>query len=167
MACEFSEFRRTFLSAACALRPGLAAPERTSEGASTSHGSPLEALDLRHLRRDDAPSEMAQRRERLAHFDKQCSRVLDGLFVGSEGIARSWDALQQHGITHVINCVGSLYPAQFAGKLQYLTLFLKGALQLPRRGGGRRTRHTLTVGLARRRTARGHPLCAGRLPAVH
>ena len=55
------------------------------------------------------------------------ARFRQGLFVGGESVARSRDVLRSAGITHVVNCVGFLYPAYFAPELQYKTLFLQGA----------------------------------------
>jgi len=45
------------------------------------------------------------------------------------------DIISQHGITHVINCVGSLCKEYFQGELEYLTYFLQGArLELWKQG---------------------------------
>jgi len=74
----------------------------------------------------DARTELQARREKLALFDKQCSRVIAGLYVGSDTVARSRDALRAAGITHVINCVCTLYPAYFSDELTYLMLNLHG-----------------------------------------
>jgi hypothetical protein len=74
----------------------------------------------------DARTELQARREKLALFDKQCSRVIAGLYVGSDTVARSRDALRAAGITHVINCVCTLYPAYFLDELAYLMLNLHG-----------------------------------------
>ena len=75
----------------------------------------------------DTRTELQARREKLAYFDRQCSRVSAGLFLGSDTVARSRDALRSTGITHVVNCVGALYPAYFADELRYLVLHLQGA----------------------------------------
>jgi hypothetical protein len=52
--------------------------------------------------------------------------VLEGLFVGGEFPAKDFPTLQAHGITHVVNCVGSVYPPFHAAKLSYKTLYLEG-----------------------------------------
>jgi hypothetical protein len=70
----------------------------------------------------------------MAQYEKKCSKVLDGLFVGGEFPARDFPTLEAHGITHVINCVGAVYPSFHAGKLIYKTLYLEG----------KSTRHTET-----------------------
>lgn len=88
----------------------------------------LRMLDLRALPRDDGPpTELRARKEKLAHFERQCTRVADGLYVGAEAVARCRGTLAEAGITHVVNCVGFLYPAHFDGELAYQTLYLQGA----------------------------------------
>ena len=89
----------------------------------------LASLDLRALRdarSDGPPSELQARREKYAFFEKQCSEVADGLFLGSDVVARSRETLRAAGVTHVVNCVGFLYPAYFQDELTYLVLYLQG-----------------------------------------
>ncbi len=87
----------------------------------------LANLDLRALSRiDGPPSELQARREKYAFFEKHCSEVADGIFLGSDVVARNRETLRAAGITHVINCVGFLYPAYFKDELTYLVLFLQG-----------------------------------------
>eukprot|EP00887_Chlorella_sp_A99_P007946 scaffold12.g7946.t1 len=82
---------------------------------------------LESLPRDDGPlTEVRGRKQKLAHFDKQCSEVGAGVYVGSEAVAKNRDTLRASGITHVVNCVGFLYPPYFEGELQYITLYLQG-----------------------------------------
>ncbi len=89
----------------------------------------LANLDLRGLSRvDGPPSELQARREKYAFFEKQCSEVADGIFLGSDVVARNRETLRAAGITHVINCVGFLYPAYFKDELDYLVLYLQGEL---------------------------------------
>ena len=86
-------------------------------------------LDLSALSRHDGPpSELQARREKYAFFEKQCSEVAEGLFLGSDVVARNREVLKAAGITHVINCVGFLYPAYFQDELTYLVLYLQGQL---------------------------------------
>ena len=105
----------------------------------------LRVLDLRALpaRRRPPPTELRARKEKLAHFERQCSRVADGLYVGAEWVAKSREALADAGITHVVNCVGFLYPPYFEGELAYQTLYLQGGCcvgwaPVRARGAGRR-----------------------------
>lgn len=78
--------------------------------------------------RDDPPlSESVLKRNKLALFEKQCSKVCEGLYVSGEAVAKSRAALREHGITHVVNCVGALYPEYWrADGVAYKTLWLQG-----------------------------------------
>jgi hypothetical protein len=54
-------------------------------------------------------------------------QVADGLYVSGEAVARDRAILAQHNISHVVNCVGALYPEYFkADGIQYKTLWLQG-----------------------------------------
>jgi hypothetical protein len=75
---------------------------------------------------DGPPSELQARREKYAFFEKHCSEVADGIFLGSDVVARNRETLRAAKITHVINCVGFLYPAYFKDELTYLVLYLQG-----------------------------------------
>ncbi len=95
----------------------------------------ISSLDLSALPRDEGPpSELQARREKFAYFEKHCSEVSEGLFLGSDAVARSRETLRDARITHVVNCVGNLYPSYFKDELTYQTLFLQGAVRLPSPG---------------------------------
>lgn len=86
----------------------------------------LRALDLQTLPRDNGPpTELRTRKEKLAHYEQECSHVGDRLFVGGELVAKSLDVLQAANITHIINCVGFLYPPYFESTFGYQTLYLQ------------------------------------------
>lgn len=54
-------------------------------------------------------------------------QVADGLYVSGEAVARDRSILAQHNISHVVNCVGALYPEYFKAEgIQYKTLWLQG-----------------------------------------
>ncbi|XP_019708479.2 protein-tyrosine-phosphatase MKP1 isoform X1 [Elaeis guineensis] len=55
---------------------------------------------------------------------RECSRVAEHVYLGSDVAARDRDVLRLHGITHVLNCVGSASPEYFRGELVYKTLWL-------------------------------------------
>eukprot|EP00191_Tetraselmis_sp_GSL018_P014942 CAMPEP_0177581128 /NCGR_PEP_ID=MMETSP0419_2-20121207/1971_1 /TAXON_ID=582737 /ORGANISM="Tetraselmis sp., Strain GSL018" /LENGTH=241 /DNA_ID=CAMNT_0019070127 /DNA_START=725 /DNA_END=1447 /DNA_ORIENTATION=- len=94
--------------------------------AARQHRQGLKALDLRSLPREEGPpSELQIRREKFAYFEKRCSEVSDGLYLGSEAVAKSRELLERSNITHVVNCVGFVYPNYFEGELTYKTLFLQ------------------------------------------
>ena len=133
----FTTFRETFWrSAALADNSGDTAGDQNAASTSSANSSPrkpghqpkaLKALDLRALPRDDGPpTELRARRDKFAFFEQQCSEVDPGLFLGSDAVARNWDTLEAAGISHVVNCVGFIYPAYFEGRLQYQILYLQG-----------------------------------------
>ena len=138
----FSTFRDTFWRSA-ALSDSSSDSDRVESAPSCSSvgSSPrkpglqpktLKALDLRALPRDEGPpTELRARRDKFAFFEQECTRVVDGLYLGSDSVARNWDTLEAAGITHVVNCVGFIYPAYFADRLKYKTLYLQGSYAPP------------------------------------
>ena len=133
----FTTFRETFWrSAALADKHSEISQDQCTSTSCSSESSPkktrqqpkaLKALDLRALPRDDGPpTELRARRDKFAFFEQQCSEVDRGLFLGSDAVARNWDTLEAAGITHVVNCVGFIYPAYFEGRLKYKILYLQG-----------------------------------------
>ncbi|KAL7149175.1 hypothetical protein ABFS83_05G022300 [Erythranthe nasuta] len=71
------------------------------------------------------PREFEFRRDKIAFFDMECSRVLDHIYLGSDAIAKNREILRQNGITHVLNCVGFVCPEYFKNELVYKTLWLQ------------------------------------------
>jgi hypothetical protein len=54
-------------------------------------------------------------------------QVAEGLYVSGEAVARNREILAQNCISHVVNCVGALYPEYFKNDgIQYTTLWLSG-----------------------------------------
>lgn len=74
---------------------------------------------------DLPPREFECRKDKLAFFDKECSRILDHIYLGSDVIAKNREILRQRGITHVLNCVGFACPEYFSNELMYKTLWLQ------------------------------------------
>ncbi|XP_047961008.1 protein-tyrosine-phosphatase MKP1-like [Salvia hispanica] len=74
---------------------------------------------------DLPPREFKCRKDKLAFFDKECSRILDHIYLGSDVIAKNREILRQRGITHVLNCVGFVCPEYFRNELVYKTLWLQ------------------------------------------
>ena len=133
----FATFRETFWKSAALTDPACEADHDSIPSASSSSNSSprkpgqqhkaLKALDLRALPRDDGPpTELRARRDKFAFFEHQCSEVDTGLFLGSDAVARNWETLEAAGISHVVNCVGFIYPAYFEDRLQYKILYLQG-----------------------------------------
>ncbi|GBG71022.1 hypothetical protein CBR_g8320 [Chara braunii] len=86
-------------------------------------------LDLGALARSNCDaggelSELEMRRDKMAFYEKQCSRVMDHVYLGSDVVARNRETLRAAGITHVLNCVGFVCTEYFAGDLKYKTLWL-------------------------------------------
>ncbi|CAL9121402.1 unnamed protein product [Musa textilis] len=75
-------------------------------------------LDLSSLRSQG-------KRDQIAFFDKECSKVADHIYLGGDYVARNREILRQHGITHVLNCVGFVCPEYFKSDLVYKTLWLQ------------------------------------------
>ncbi|KDP26678.1 hypothetical protein JCGZ_17836 [Jatropha curcas] len=65
------------------------------------------------------------KKDKLAFFDKECSRIADHIYLGSEAVAKNREILRQNGITHVLNCVGFVCPEYFKSDLVYKTLWLQ------------------------------------------
>ena len=103
---------------------------QTSRPSRPPRFAPLRALDLGSLPRDDGPpTELRNKKEKLAFFDPQCTHVGGCLYVGGETVAKSLETLQKSGITHVINCVGYLYQSFYPDKFEYFTLYLQDSPQ--------------------------------------
>ncbi|KAL7093802.1 hypothetical protein ACP275_11G062100 [Erythranthe tilingii] len=71
------------------------------------------------------PREFEFKKDKLAFFNKECSRILDHVYLGSDAIAKDREILRQNRITHVLNCVGFVCPEYFKNDLVYKTLWLQ------------------------------------------
>ncbi|XWS63743.1 hypothetical protein CRYUN_Cryun06bG0127900 [Craigia yunnanensis] len=69
--------------------------------------------------------EFQLRRDKLAFYDKECSRIADHIYLGSDAVAKNREILRKNGITHVLNCVGFVCPEYFKNDLVYKTLWLQ------------------------------------------
>ncbi|XP_061365731.1 protein-tyrosine-phosphatase MKP1-like [Gastrolobium bilobum] len=65
------------------------------------------------------------KREKLAFYDKECSRIAEHVYLGSDTVAKNHELLRQNGITHVLNCVGFVCPEYFKSDFVYKTLWLQ------------------------------------------
>ncbi|XP_004502387.1 protein-tyrosine-phosphatase MKP1-like isoform X2 [Cicer arietinum] len=65
------------------------------------------------------------KRDKLAFFDKECSRIAEHIYLGSDTVAKNHELLRQKGITHVLNCVGFVCPEYFKSDFVYKTLWLQ------------------------------------------
>ncbi|KAJ1379973.1 Tyrosine specific protein phosphatases domain [Sesbania bispinosa] len=65
------------------------------------------------------------KRDKLAFFDKECSRIAEHIYLGSDTVAKNHQLLRRNGITHVLNCVGFVCPEYFKSDFVYKTLWLQ------------------------------------------
>nr|XP_043631404.1 protein-tyrosine-phosphatase MKP1-like [Erigeron canadensis]XP_043631405.1 protein-tyrosine-phosphatase MKP1-like [Erigeron canadensis] len=91
---------------------------------STPSGERLK-LDLSTIQRIPDKNATLCKRERIALFDKKCSKVADHIFLGGDAVAKDKNILKQHGITHILNCVGFVCPEYFKENFVYRTLWLQ------------------------------------------
>ncbi|XP_020574408.1 protein-tyrosine-phosphatase MKP1 [Phalaenopsis equestris] len=88
---------------------GRAEPSRPGEGLK---------VDLSSLRSQ-------VKKDQIAFFDKECSKVADHIYLGGDYVARNREILRENGITHVLNCVGFVCAEYFKAHLVYKTLWLQ------------------------------------------
>ncbi|MQM13688.1 hypothetical protein Taro_046614 [Colocasia esculenta] len=96
--------------------------------ASTPRGRPGAHRPGEELKVDVSSLRSQSTGDRIAGFDKECSKVADHIYVGGDAVARDREILRQNGITHVLNCVGNLCPEYFKADLAYKTLWLQDSI---------------------------------------
>ncbi|CAL0318821.1 unnamed protein product [Lupinus luteus] len=104
----------------------------TPSGGRGSNGERLK-LDLssiqeNHDNRDDSNGNNSVglvKRDKIAFFDKKCSKVADHVYLGGDAVAKDRNILKHNGITHVLNCVGFVCPEYFKADFVYKTLWLQ------------------------------------------
>lgn len=86
-------------------------------------------IDLSELPKRETPT--AQRvappeskASKIARCDKICSQITDSLFLGSDTIARNKEILNENGVTHVLNCAGTICPDYHPNDFIYKKLYL-------------------------------------------
>lgn len=82
-------------------------------------------LDLSSIQRNPEKNCGLVKRDKIAFFDKKCSKVAEHVYLGGDAVARDRDILKQNGITHVLNCVGFVCPEYFKDDFVYRTLWLQ------------------------------------------
>ncbi|XP_051148618.1 protein-tyrosine-phosphatase MKP1-like [Andrographis paniculata] len=91
----------------------------------TPGANPRSAMPQETSISEQHPREFQCQKDKLAFFDKECSRILDHIYLGSDAIAKNREILRRNGITHVLNCVGFSCPEYFKNDLVYKTLWLQ------------------------------------------
>jgi hypothetical protein len=92
-------------------------PNPTTLDASKAGGGPSSARPGEGLRLDLSSLRSQGRKDQIAFFDKECSKVLCG-----DAVVKNRDILRKNDITHVLNCVGFVCPEYFKSDLVYRTL---------------------------------------------
>ncbi|XP_022746182.1 protein-tyrosine-phosphatase MKP1-like [Durio zibethinus] len=82
-------------------------------------------LDLSSIQRNNDKNGRLLKRDKIAFFDKECSKVAEHICFGGDAVARDREILKQNGITHVLNCVGFVCPEYFKADFVYRTLWLQ------------------------------------------
>ncbi|RLN30995.1 protein-tyrosine-phosphatase MKP1 [Panicum miliaceum] len=100
-------------------------PNPTTPGASKVDGGPSSAKPGEGLRLDLSSLRSQGRKDQIAFFDKECSKVAAHVYLGGDAVAKNRDILRKNGITHVLNCVGFVCPEYFKSDLVYRTLWLQ------------------------------------------
>ncbi|EEF32351.1 dual specificity protein phosphatase, putative [Ricinus communis] len=85
----------------------------------------VKLLEKSNLDEQQPVREFQFKRDKLAFFDKECSRIANHIYLGSDAVAKNREILRQNGITHVLNCVGFVCPEYFKSDLVYKTLWLR------------------------------------------
>ncbi len=62
--------------------------------------------------------------EKLKQYDSICSKITDQLFLGSQTVSNDFATLKREGITHILNCAGSICPDYYPNDFIYRTLYL-------------------------------------------
>lgn len=97
----------------------------TPGGRDLSSGGDRLKLDLSSIRSKADRNSGLVKKDKIAVYDKECSKVLEHIYLGGDGVARDRVILKQHGITHILNCVGFVCPEYFKSDFVYRTLWLQ------------------------------------------
>jgi protein tyrosine phosphatase (PTP) superfamily phosphohydrolase (DUF442 family) len=74
-------------------------------------------------------AEIERKTEKLKRYDPICSKITDQLFLGSQTVSKDLEQLKKMGITHVLNCAGSICPVYYPNEFMYRTLFLNDGVR--------------------------------------
>jgi len=61
---------------------------------------------------------------KIARCDRICSKIAESLFLGSDTIARDQHILKENGVTHILNCAGTICPNYHPNEFIYKKLYL-------------------------------------------
>jgi hypothetical protein len=71
-----------------------------------------------------AHADFQSKAAKMAFFARDCTAVNDFMSVGGCKVAQDLTLLRAQGVTHVLNCAGSICDNYFEGQFQYMQLFL-------------------------------------------
>ncbi|KAL8093348.1 hypothetical protein AgCh_035283 [Apium graveolens] len=97
----------------------------TPGGRDLSSGGERLKLDLSSIRSKVDRNSGLVKKDKIAVYDKECSKVVEHIYLGGDGVAKDRVILKQHGITHILNCVGFVCPEYFKSDFVYRTLWLQ------------------------------------------
>lgn len=63
--------------------------------------------------------------DKFAFINKDCSRIIDHVYVGNDAVAKNLEVLRENRITHVLNSAGFVCPEYFKDDFGYKTLWLR------------------------------------------
>ncbi|XVE74929.1 hypothetical protein DITRI_Ditri12bG0058000 [Diplodiscus trichospermus] len=106
-------------------RPVEEWPKASSDDLGVWHNPQTPRASVKPLESLGSEREFQFRKDKLAFYDKECSRIADHIYLGSDAVARNREILRKNGITHVLNCVGFVCPEYFMNDLVYKTLWLQ------------------------------------------
>ncbi|XP_050209666.1 protein-tyrosine-phosphatase MKP1 [Mercurialis annua] len=99
-------------------------PQQATTPSGNKNGERLK-LDLSSIQKNPDKNAGLVKRDRIAFFDKECSKVAEHVYLGGDAVAKDRDILKLNGITHVLNCVGFACPEYFKADFIYRTLWLQ------------------------------------------
>lgn len=100
-------------------------PPCTPRGREMSEGGERLELDLPSVHGNLDKHSGLLKKDKVALFDKECSKVAEHIYLGGNTVARDKEILGKHGITHILNCVGFVCPEYFKADFVYHTLYLR------------------------------------------
>uniref|UniRef100_A0A803M2S5 Tyrosine-protein phosphatase domain-containing protein n=1 Tax=Chenopodium quinoa TaxID=63459 RepID=A0A803M2S5_CHEQI len=97
----------------------------TPSGRDVNRGSERLKLDMSAIQTNPERNGGYVKKDKIAFFDKVCSKVADHIYLGGDAVAKDRNILKKNEITHVLNCVGFVCPEYFKADFVYRTLWLQ------------------------------------------
>ena len=97
----------------------------TPSGRDMNKGGDRLKLDLSAIQKNPDKNGGLVRRDKIAFFDKECSKVAEHIYLGGDAVAKDREILKHNRIAHILNCVGFVCPEYFRADFVYRTLWLQ------------------------------------------